>query len=173
MDPLHYSLNFQDPSANYDDIGWEVFTYTPEYVQDLVSRTSYDSLYLFKGEFRQNPTKEQNAIGKINVKVPVHIKRYNNISGFIKFGSSIKTTIRSSERILDDAYSIYYLEEEARGIVRDWETRNGSVMTDADARFFMGNLFDIENMNTAKIGDGILVGDMEPILDRSSTNLSG
>ena len=172
-DPLYYSLNFQDLSANYDDIGWEVFTYTPEYVQDLVSRTSYDSLYLFKGQFRQNPTTEQNAIGKIDVKVPIHIKRYNNLSGFIKFGSSIKTTIRSSERILDDAYNIYYLEEEARGIVRDWGDRNGSVMTDADSRFFMGNLFDIENMNTTKIGDGILVGDMEPILDRSFTNLLG
>jgi TonB-dependent receptor len=168
-DPLHYDLKFTDPRANTGEADIDVFAHTPWLVPELMTRSRVDSLYLRSAQFRQNPTKEQNAIGKVDIKIPLNFKNSSKLSGFIKVGSSIKSTIRSSERILDDAFKVYYGEADAQGIISDWAALNGSVMNNPLSRFYSGNVFDMDNIESAAIGKGYLRGVLSPIYDRDAT----
>lgn len=166
-DIYNYNMKFQE-LADYALVDHTTFLETPHLVPELVGHPRYDSIPLNDGKFYEKPVTEKNTSAHVNIKVPLNLSAFDKLSGYIKFGGSVKVSDRSSDQKLYDAYSIYYGGPEAQGVISDWNDATGSVMTDGK-RFFMGNMFDINNIESKQIGTDLLNAELTPLIDGDKT----
>lgn len=163
-----YNINFDGTSAdnvlNNSDSLWTDY---PHLIQDNIYLSSYDSLRLKSATFDDKPLNDKLATANIDIKVPLNFRNIDKLSGFLKIGTRFKSSIRSSETNITNAYDIYYNFETNRALADHFESVYGDALLVDGKQFVMGNMYDRNNITYQEIGDSDLPGIVEPLLDES------